>query len=120
MDAIQTVLVVAPDKELRRSIVFALEAEGFWVRSCSLLSIAHEYHRPGLFACIIIDENAIGGQRSGWEQVVSLATPSILLIDRMRHVPAIDLMTVLTKPLLGRVLVDAVFDAVNRQASGLH
>lgn len=112
MNSIQMVLVVAPDEELRRSIEFALEAEGFPVQSQSQLSLAQELRGPGTFACIVIDENAIGGWKAGWDQVAQFASPIVLLIDQLQHIPEIDLMTVVTKPLLGRVLVEAVFHAV--------
>jgi DNA-binding response OmpR family regulator len=111
----QTVLVVAPDDELRRSIAFALEAEGFSVSTHRLLSPALKRASNDRFDCAVIDENTIG-RRDGWNALSGIPCPIVLLLDRLRLAPDQIRVTPLFKPLLGRILVDTVTDCVARQA----
>jgi len=110
-----TVLVVAPDDELRRSLAFALEAEGFAVSTHRLLSPALEQASNEWFDCAVIDENTIR-RRNGWNALSDMPCPIVLLVDQLRLVPDQINVTPLFKPLLGRILVDTVTDCVARQA----
>jgi len=105
------ILVVAPDDELRRSIEFALEAEGFKVHSHAQLSTVLELEAKGSFACAVIDESAIDIRKTGAEQVAKLAMPVVLLTDRLRTIPDVSSVTALTKPLLG-LLSETVLVAI--------
>ncbi|TYR31344.1 transcriptional regulator [Mesorhizobium microcysteis] len=109
---VPTVLVVVPDPELRRSVEFALEAEGYRVDSYATLGAA--FAAPGPFGagCAVVDENAISGRRGAATRLDGLGGPVILLADRMRTVPHAAGLTVLTKPLLGRLLVETVDEIV--------
>lgn len=118
LSTILTILVVAPNEQLRRSIEFALEAEGFEVVSHALLAgaLASSSKLP---SCIIIDEEAVAHPPSFWEELASLPGPVVLLVDKLRTGPESAGMAVLHKPLLGRTLTDTVAGAVaaNRAAT---
>jgi hypothetical protein len=109
---IHIVLVVAPDQELRRSIEFALEAEGFRVDSHAFLSSALVSPAAADAACLVIDENAVTSSRQEWTQLHQLVRPVILLVDQLRTIPQIARLEVLTKPLLGHLLIEKVVCAV--------
>ena len=112
--SIHLVLVVAPDRELRRSIEFALEAEGFGIDSHAQLAAALASPCVDSTACAVIDEDAIGG-RNGKDAppLDRVARPVVLLVDQLRAVPQAPAgIRVLTKPLLGRLLVETVAAAI--------
>jgi len=109
---LHTVLVVAPDQELRRSIEFALEAEGFIVASYALLAAALVAPQSGKAACAVVDEEAIIGQPESGDRLQRLGRPVILLIDRLQAVPPAAVVQVLMKPMLGSQLVESVGRAI--------
>lgn len=105
--AIQHVVVVVPDRELRRSIEFALEAEGFAISSHDRLEAALASPRIGDTACAVIDEAALGAHE-GKDALAHIFPPVVLLVDRLRAGQTQAGIRVLTKPLLGRMLVETV------------
>lgn len=112
--AVQLVVVVVPDKELRRSIEFALEAEGFGIGSHDRLEAALASPGVGGAACAVIDEAALDThQGKGAAALARIEPPVVLLVDRLRVVPQPPAsIRVLTKPLLGRMLVETVQAAI--------
>ncbi|MCX7303604.1 MAG: hypothetical protein NTV73_04570 [Hyphomicrobiales bacterium] len=102
------VIVVAPDGDFRRSLEFALQTEGFAVESRAEIGPAIEYPGGRAASCAIIDEKAI----YSWpEAAVTFATfgrPVIFLVGEKSMPPDLPFLTVLTKPFLGRPLIDAV------------
>lgn len=111
---VQHVVVVVPDPELRRSIEFALEAEGFGIESHDRLVAALASPRIGDAACAVIDEAAIGGRKGKDAPALErIAPPVVLLVDQLRAVPQAPAgIRVLTKPLLGRMLVETVLAVI--------
>ena len=109
------ILVIAPDQHLRRSIAFALEAEGLLVEAVADLA-ALSGGSIAAAICAVVDENAVTASRDGWRRVAALPNHVILLIDRLRQIPEHYARNALAKPLLGRSLVEAVLAA---QATGL-
>jgi CheY-like chemotaxis protein len=107
-----TILVVVPDDDLRRSIIFALESEGFALSVASQLPALSDYPQLSAVDCIVVDENAIDVRGGGWERLGSLGRPAILLIDALRDIPPEFAQTAVMKPLLGSCLVDAVTNSV--------
>lgn len=103
-----TVLVVVPDPELRRSVEFALEAEGYRVDSHALLAAALQSSGMTRMACAVVDENAVAGRNGIGNRLEPIVRPVILLVDHLRSVPETPRIMTLTKPLLGRRLVDTV------------
>lgn len=112
-----TVLVVAPDDELRRSIAFALEAEGFVVSPRRRLSSVVEGLHDNAFDCAVVDEEAID-RREGWGGLSPIACPIVLLIDRLRNLPGHMAVTPLAKPLLGRDLTETVARCIAESRAG--
>jgi len=103
------VLVVVPDPELRRSVEFALEAEGFSVDAHDLLAAALHAARAGNLVCTVVDENAVAGRNDIADRLEPIPRPVVLLVDRLRNLPeTTSHVAILTKPLLGRRLVDTV------------
>jgi hypothetical protein len=105
----RTILVAAPGAELRRSIVFALEAEGYAVDPHLSLRAATNSPRASSAHCLIVDENALDDQALALHE---FGRPIILLVDRLRDIPDLSAMKVLAKPLLGRQLTDTVQSAL--------
>lgn len=103
-----TVLVVAPDQAMLRSLTFALEAEGYTVE-------AKAGFLPGPIprtesACAVVDETALSDPNDPAE-LSGLHVPVILLVERKSRVPALPGLSLVEKPPLGRDLLDAVATA---------
>jgi hypothetical protein len=103
----QTILVAAPGTELRQSIVFALEADGFRVDAHLSLSAAMASAPAADTTLLVVDENALDHAK-GYKALKELGRPVILLVDKMRVAPRIGNIKVLNKPLLGRLLTETV------------
>ncbi len=108
MHSAPTVLVVIPDAELRRSIEFAFEAEGFAIEPHESVPDAMTASVRNDVVCIVVDENAIDPRNGAARSLECARKPLILLVDKLRAAPDTDGVKVLTKPLLGRLLVDTV------------
>jgi DNA-binding response OmpR family regulator len=104
----RVVLVAAPGAALRRSIVFALEADGFTAEAHASLAAALALPAATASICLIVDENALDGQSNRAATLKRLGIPVILLVDRIRKIPRVAGMKVLTKPLLGPSLLETV------------
>jgi FixJ family two-component response regulator len=102
------ILVAAPGAELRQSIAFALEADGFEVDAHA--SLAAAIAAPGSAAahCFVVDENALNGHANGTLALQKIGLPVILLVDRLRAIPRLARIRTLTKPLLGQRLIEMV------------
>lgn len=119
LDSVPLVLVVVPNGELRRSIEFALDAEGIAFSAHADLGAALAAADAPRVACLVIDEDAIAirngnGAGRGLDDV---AWPVVLLVDRLRTVPQVPGIRVLNKPLLGRLLIDTVSGSMAAPAS---
>ena len=103
-----TILVAAPGAELRQSIAFALEADGFAVDAHA--SLAAAIGAPGSSAalCFVVDENALNGHANGGLALQKIGLPVILLVDRLRAIPRLARIKTLTKPMLGQRLIEMV------------
>lgn len=108
MQSVHTVLVIVPDRELQRSIAFALEAEGLRLEFHDSLAEAMAQGRVCAASCVVVDEDALGSRREALAQISEATKPLILLVDRLRARADLKGVTVLTKPLLGRRLVETV------------
>jgi hypothetical protein len=105
---ISIVLVVAPDSGFRRSIEFALGAEGYGIDSQAQLSTAITSPMAPLVCCAIIDEDAIKNWTDAWQSLKRFPKPIVLLVDRPWPPPEPDDVKILVKPLLGSALVETV------------
>jgi len=102
------VLVAAPGAELRRSIVFAIEADGYVAEAHATLAAALASPGASGSLCLIVDENALDGPSHRAATLKRLGIPVILLVDRIRKIPRVAGMKVLTKPFLGPSLLETV------------
>ena len=108
MDVTSLVIIVASDRGFRRSLEFALEAEGFAVDSHASVSTAVESPCAAAAICSVVDEDALRDRASIPQTFDRLAKPVILLVDRFLPIPEQTGMTILIKPLLGSVLMESV------------
>jgi DNA-binding response OmpR family regulator len=106
--AAATVLVIAPDREFRRSLEFALEVEGFSVSSHALLSEAEASLAASGAVCAVVDEGALRIDRSARRSLGRLIKPVILLSDGFSSIGDDSGLAVLTKPLQGSALIELV------------
>lgn len=102
------ILVVASDPSFRRSLKFALEADGFVVEAKASLALPSVQGTSPAFACAVVDEGALGRRFGERNIVFGLGVPVVLLVDERRCLPALRGMTILTKPLAGSDLMEAV------------
>lgn len=113
MDRPRTVMIVASDEDLRRSIVFALEAEGLPVESMAALTGVPSGDG---FGCFVIDEKTLKAEGRSEPVPQTGATPVVLLVEKLPARQQALGMSVVDKPLLGPALVDAVLAAMAGQA----
>lgn len=108
MIATTLVVVVAPDKDFRRSLEFALEAEGFAVDAHASISNAFASLRARQAGCVVVDDAAIEDWGLVEGQFRRLARPVILLASKAPPLVDQAFTATLTKPFLGTPLIDAV------------
>lgn len=108
------ILIVVPEDDLRRSIVFALEAEGLDVVTCARLEDIRSLPRLARADCMIVDDKALR-TASGYGGLAELAMPVVLLADTVPDTRPAGIDVTLLKPLLGRSLVDAVVLQLERR-----
>jgi FixJ family two-component response regulator len=119
LTVVKLVLVVAPDRDLRRSVEFVLEAEQFSVESYAHLFAAVASSTATTSNCAVVDEEAILNQRSsGWQALARLDKPVVLLVDQLQTFPDLAGLQVLAKPLLGVRLIEMVGSAMARAPRG--
>jgi DNA-binding response OmpR family regulator len=108
LPAANTIIVVAPDPGLRRSLEFALEVEGFAVESHASLSTIEASPEAEAAACIIVDEGAIRLTPAGRQPLARFARRVILLVEDVDPTAGPEGFAVLTKPVEGNDLIDMV------------
>lgn len=116
----ETVMVVARDGGLRRSYVFALQAEGFRVEPYASLPSAITATRYPRTVCVLVDDSALRGIEDGPNLLARVGLPVIVLVSGFEKalphgsVPG----EVLTKPLQGAQLAECI-ERLRRQAAPL-
>src|SRR5262245_22259416 len=104
-------LVVAPEGDLRRSVVFALEAEGHQVTTFDRPPSTHwlAHHR---FDCTVLQQDALTGE--AYEAVAfCIKAHPVVLIAARPHPWLIEWVSqVVDLPVLGNAVTDAVRDAI--------
>lgn len=104
------VLIVAPDPDMRRSLQFALEADGHAVSSYPRIADRAAFGGP--FDCTVLDGHATRGA----EDVAGFCRefePVILLVSRIEESLSQWVFETLYKPMLGPALTLAVRRAVD-------
>ncbi|MBA8903147.1 DNA-binding response OmpR family regulator [Phyllobacterium sp. P30BS-XVII] len=102
------ILIVAPDRVFRRSLEFALEAEGYTVKSYSTLSSASVALQSQSYSCAIIDEPVIKREPIPGSGLQKMTIPVILLVDRSHPLPQASLVHYLIKPIFGNALINEI------------
>lgn len=110
-----SLLVVAPDVELRRSLEFALEAEGYAVTA--LPDIATARGLSGRFDCTILDAAAADDPLADVVGFCAEARPVVLLSDTAVPTLSSWIAGMVEKPQLGQALSAAVQRAVLKPAT---
>lgn len=106
------ILVIAPDEDLRRSIEFALGAEGHRVKWRSSIGATE---MPGDFDCTVVDHHALGNNKAVARAFLEAFEPSILLANGPHDLSHLAFRTML-KPHLGAALTAAIHDALEARA----
>ena len=107
------VLLVVPDSDLRKSLDFALRADGHDV---SWQSSVGEAPIPVHFDCTILDHHAIGPNLRQGETFCRAFWPVILLANSEGHALSATAFRTVLKPMLGPALSTALADALNASA----
>jgi CheY-like chemotaxis protein len=108
------VLIVAPDTDLRRSMQFALEVDGYEVSARAQLA---EVDIPTeQVDCVILDHHLADRSISEARGFCLRFQPVVLLANSAAHALAPAVFRTLLKPQLGPTLSAAVSDAMVRHA----
>lgn len=100
-----SLLVVAPDDDLRRSLCFVLRAEGYGVRE------SQRWPETGdmpVFDAAVIDHGGIDRAATEDQALRSLGARAVILSSRMAAPSNLALATIVRKPLIGRELVECL------------
>jgi FixJ family two-component response regulator len=108
-----TILVAAPDRAFRRSLVFALESGGFTVDAHAGATDAFASGSALHAACAVVDDGAVSDWNLASRQFDHFSRPVILLVGFLHQIPVLPFARPLMKPFLGEPLVKAVRDAVS-------
>ncbi len=104
-------LVVVPNEELRRSIEFTVEAEGFQCESHAGFPTVFATHTVNGFDCAVVDEDAFDAGQKNLQRFAGIAggeRPVVVLVDRTAALAANLPFRLLRKPLLGPALIEAI------------
>lgn len=108
----EVVLVVAADAGFRKSLGFALEADGYAVLAGSRWKELLTNPRAEEALCVVVDDEAVRDWPAFASQCSLLGKPTIVLLSRPRPLPGLLTLTVIMKPFLGSPLLEAVRKAV--------
>ncbi|MEY9163562.1 FixJ family two-component response regulator [Sinorhizobium fredii] len=102
----KSIVIVAPDQGLRRSLAFALEVEGYPTQSYDALWKAEGSATASL--CTIIDDEILKSEAQAVQSLQRRGRRIILLVDGMSVLQEHAGTIVLTKPINGSDLLDVV------------
>ncbi|WP_085034707.1 transcriptional regulator [Ensifer aridi] len=106
MSVARIIVVVAPDRGLRRSLAFALEVEGYFTESYDALWKAEASAKRAL--CTIVDDEILKSEPQTAKFLERPDLRVVLLVDGMTAFKEHGDTIVLTKPINGSDLVRAV------------
>ncbi len=111
------ILLIAAESDLRRSVEFALRADGHQV-NCFASIGAHVL--PHGFDCTVIDHHAVGKDLTQGMAFCRAFAPTILLANGASHPLSAHAFRTVFKPTLGPALIAAVHDAVTTRGTTTH
>jgi len=100
-----TVLLLAPESDLRRSLTFMLSAEGFTVETGARWPHGRE---PGQVQAVIIDDAIIDKDFRRDEALQALGSKVVVLNGRSKPYAGLPAATVIHKPLLDHVVLNTI------------
>ncbi|HWA19918.1 MAG TPA: hypothetical protein VG757_13055 [Devosia sp.] len=109
------ILVIAPAADLRNSLRFALEAEGYRVTTRENVSGGLP-PRPS-YDCIVLDHHAADADREAARRLAVSFQPTVLLANHAGHPLSSLMFRTVLKPMLGPALANAVRDALITRAN---
>lgn len=108
------VLIIAPNTDMRQSLQFALESEGY--SATARASIAEAAALPGGFDCTVLDHHADLVDHNGAVDFCTRVQPVILLANELPHRLSDVVFRTVMKPMLGPPLSVAVRQAIDSRA----
>lgn len=105
------VLIIAPSTDMRQSLHFALESEGYAVTAVA--AIAEAAKLPQDFDCVVLDHHADLADREGALELCRRVYPVILLANALPHRLSSLVFRTVLKPMLGPPLSVAVRQAID-------
>ncbi|MQX46726.1 transcriptional regulator [Sinorhizobium medicae] len=103
----KTIIVVAADQGLRRSVAFALEVEGYSTEAYETVQKAEAYSGEAL--CTILDDEMLKSETVAATQLFkNLGSRAILLVDGLSAPQPPADYTTLTKPFTGADLLGVI------------
>jgi hypothetical protein len=106
------ILVIARDPDLRQSLQFALEAEGYAVTWRPGIGAPGQLHH---FDCTVVDHHALGDDWAATLAFCVLNRPVVLLANSLVHPLSPNVFRTVLKPMLGAALSEAIRDALATQ-----
>jgi hypothetical protein len=103
------ILVIASNPDLRKSLAFSLEAEGYTVTSHAIIP-STDAGRP--YDCVVLDHKAAGGPRDVVLEFCNRARRVVLLAGAPQPWLAAKVFAVVQTPLSGGSLTSAVSAAI--------
>lgn len=106
------ILVIAPNSDLRRSMAFALEAEGYVVTTHATIP-GNDSSRG--YDCVVLDHKAAAGAREAALLFCRSSFPVLLLAGAPLPWLSAEVFGVVPTPLSGDALSEAVLSAVRAE-----
>jgi CheY-like chemotaxis protein len=108
-------LIVAPSPDLRQSLTFAFESEGYEV--VAVASLGDPRPQPDKVDCIVLDHHATDASDADALDFCARYTPIVLLANYAPHKLSSLVFRTVQKPLLGPTLSFAVRVAVSSRGN---
>jgi len=101
------VTIIARDPAVRRSLAFALDAEGYQVSAYPDIEASFGDKKPLTASCTIVDDDTLSDGDCD-VQLGSLPPPVVLLLDPHRRFSKVCTAGVVLKPYLGQAVIELV------------
>jgi FixJ family two-component response regulator len=114
------ILIAVRDPVLADSLRFSLELEGYATKPCE--SPLERLADLELRTCLLLDQEVFAALRCGSGAAVRFALPTVLMVNQrtrrlIDHANSAGVTTVVEKPLLGRILFEAIQSALDGSTS---
>lgn len=109
------ILVIAPSTDMRDSLRFALEAEGYGVTVRENASGGLPPHPS--YDCIVLDHHAADADPEAARRLAIAFRPVVLLANLSVHPLSSLMFRTVLKPMLGPALANAVKDAIGARSN---